>query len=63
MFDKKMIFNEEARNPAEKTAACNDAVMKSALPITPGEVLDFTAKAIEHTQGEGDWAAALGQVG
>ena len=62
MFDKKIIFNEEARNPAEKTAACNDAVMKNALPITPGEVLDFTAKAIEQTQGAGDWAAARAAV-
>ena len=62
MFDKKIIFNEEARKPAEKTAACNDAVMKNALPITPGEVLDFTAKAIEQTQGAGDWAAARAAV-
>ena len=62
MFDKKIIFNEEARNPAEKTAACNDVVMKNALPITPGEVLDFTAKAIEQTQGAGGWAAARAAV-
>lgn len=58
MFDKKIIFNEETMNPAEKTAACNDAVMKNALPITQGDAIDFTVKAIEQTEAAGDWAAA-----
>ena len=62
MFDKKIIFNEETMNPAEKTAACNDAVMKNALPITQGDAIDFTAKAIEQTEAAGDWAAARAAV-
>lgn len=62
MFDKKIIFNEEAMNPAEKMAACNDAVMKNALPITQGDAIDFTVKAIEQTEAAGDWAAARAAV-
>ena len=62
MFDKKIIFNEEVMNPAEKTAACNDAVMKNALPITQGEAIDCTAQTIEQTNAAGDWAAARAAV-
>lgn len=62
MFDKKIIFNEETMNPAEKTAACNDAVMKNALPITQGDAIDFTVKAIEQAEAAGDWAAARAAV-